>query len=111
MIRRPPRTTRTDTLFPYTTLFRSCQRAVFGGAGVSLAWRREVSDRGHQRLPHDPGAELGVGWLGAGRVLHQTGVGRTGRDAVPQLQVELRDGVRLLRAFQADPLSARKNVV
>src|SRR3546814_10560667 len=27
MIRRPPRSTRTDTLFPYTTLFRS-------GAGV-----------------------------------------------------------------------------
>src|SRR3546814_10014065 len=28
LIRRPPRSTRTDTLFPYTTLFRSC--------GVSL---------------------------------------------------------------------------
>src|SRR3546814_12477671 len=26
MIRRPPRSTRTDTLFPYTTLFRSCRR-------------------------------------------------------------------------------------
>src|SRR3546814_3319593 len=26
MIRRPPRSTRTDTLFPYTTLFRSIQR-------------------------------------------------------------------------------------
>src|SRR3546814_11962569 len=26
MIRRPPRSTRTDTLFPYTTLFRSQQR-------------------------------------------------------------------------------------
>src|SRR3546814_11514610 len=26
MIRRPPRSTRTDTLFPYTTLFRSGQR-------------------------------------------------------------------------------------
>src|SRR3546814_3189368 len=26
MIRRPPRSTRTDTLFPYTTLFRSPQR-------------------------------------------------------------------------------------
>src|SRR3546814_18850513 len=26
MIRRPPRSTRTDTLFPYTTLFRSCDR-------------------------------------------------------------------------------------
>src|SRR3546814_203597 len=29
MIRRPPRSTRTDTLFPYTTLFRSsCDRSV-----------------------------------------------------------------------------------
>src|SRR3546814_10207947 len=27
MIRRPPRSTRTDTLFPYTTLFRSIQLA------------------------------------------------------------------------------------
>src|SRR3546814_5814592 len=27
MIRRPPRSTRTDTLFPYTTLFRSCPPA------------------------------------------------------------------------------------
>src|SRR3546814_9239112 len=26
MIRRPPRSTRTDTLFPYTTLFRSAQQ-------------------------------------------------------------------------------------
>src|SRR3546814_16104041 len=28
MIRRPPRSTRTDTLFPYTTLFRSDQNAI-----------------------------------------------------------------------------------
>src|SRR3546814_4804261 len=28
MIRRPPRSTRTDTLFPYTTLFRSQCRAL-----------------------------------------------------------------------------------
>src|SRR3546814_4479155 len=34
MIRRPPRSTRTDTLFPYTTLFRSP-----GGAQRRLAWR------------------------------------------------------------------------
>src|SRR3546814_19810622 len=27
MIRRPPRSTRTDTLFPYTTLFRSSLRS------------------------------------------------------------------------------------
>src|SRR3546814_8493894 len=30
MIRRPPRSTRTDTLFPYTTLFRSWPRAFAG---------------------------------------------------------------------------------
>src|SRR3546814_7055974 len=30
MIRRPPRSTRTDTLFPYPTLFRSRVRAVRG---------------------------------------------------------------------------------
>src|SRR3546814_8992301 len=39
MIRRPPRSTRTDTLFPYTTLFRSLDSllqaaAVTAGAGL-----------------------------------------------------------------------------
>src|SRR3546814_19797335 len=33
MIRRPPRSTRTDTLFPYTTLFRSARLAHAGSAG------------------------------------------------------------------------------
>src|SRR3546814_5694865 len=33
MIRRPPRSTRTDTLFPYTTLFRSILKAMDTGAG------------------------------------------------------------------------------
>src|SRR3546814_18919863 len=32
MIPRPPRSTRTDTLFPYTTLFRSHPEREFGGA-------------------------------------------------------------------------------
>src|SRR3546814_11217885 len=32
MIRRPPRSTRTDTLFPYTTLFRSYPDPVLGGS-------------------------------------------------------------------------------
>src|SRR3546814_1189097 len=31
MIRRPPRSTRTDTLFPYTTLFRSDGLIIFAG--------------------------------------------------------------------------------
>src|SRR3546814_14675395 len=33
MIRRPPRSTRTDTLFPYTTLFRSLYRRNLVGSG------------------------------------------------------------------------------
>src|SRR3546814_20556426 len=35
MIRRPPRSTRTDTLFPYTTLFRSLWRRL--GAQIARA--------------------------------------------------------------------------
>src|SRR3546814_13266679 len=34
MIRRPPRSTRTDTLFPYTTLFRSTHRETIDVAGT-----------------------------------------------------------------------------
>src|SRR3546814_12017177 len=38
MIRRPPRSTRTDTLFPYTTLFRSFTfRPEPDGAGATVA--------------------------------------------------------------------------
>src|SRR3546814_12968109 len=35
MIRRPPRSTRTDILFPYTTLFRSSRRAAAAEAAAS----------------------------------------------------------------------------
>src|SRR3546814_19588942 len=34
MVRRPPRSTRTDTLFPYTTLFRSLNLSVRSQANV-----------------------------------------------------------------------------
>src|SRR3546814_11593739 len=37
MIRRPPRSTRTDTLFPYTTLFRSARPGQ-----TPVAWRDEL---------------------------------------------------------------------
>src|SRR3546814_10820833 len=48
MIRRPPRSTRTDTLFPYTTLFRSATLRR-GGSGGNPAWDRsgESRDRVH----------------------------------------------------------------
>src|SRR3546814_2999808 len=48
MIRRPPRSTRTDTLFPYTTLFRSeLPRLQAGGVA-------KVRD------PHRPGGRAGA---------------------------------------------------
>src|SRR3546814_3339946 len=36
MIRRPPRSTRTDTLFPYTTLFRSVLKIVGDGQNLCV---------------------------------------------------------------------------
>src|SRR3546814_20029062 len=44
MIRRPPRSTRTDTLFPYTTLFRSAPRCCPSpdNAGASAATCRNA---------------------------------------------------------------------
>src|SRR3546814_1160721 len=64
MIRRPPRSTRTDTLFPYTTLFRSedlARVAVKGGQrafGAERRLRQAVragDDRARRRIGHDEG--------------------------------------------------------
>src|SRR3546814_3071581 len=64
MIRRPPRSTRTDTLFPYTTLFRSAHQpeilaqaaAVLADRDRALAHHDKGDDRheGRQR-DHQPG--------------------------------------------------------
>src|SRR3546814_232892 len=43
MIRRPPRSTRTDTLFPYTTLFRSEPLVMVSGVGAGLEHLQPVS--------------------------------------------------------------------
>src|SRR3546814_5197935 len=43
MIRRPPRSTRTDTLFPYTTLFRST--AKYGKPPENQAWGDYVATK------------------------------------------------------------------
>src|SRR3546814_1376134 len=43
MIRRPPRSTRTDTLFPYTTLFRSPFLSPAGEAGERATAARNAA--------------------------------------------------------------------
>src|SRR3546814_13711920 len=90
MIRRPPRSTRTDTLFPYTTLFRSGRDAhsqggrnrpsprgasghgahlVAGGAPRGAGARpRSVEDQGHgQGRAADQGRRTRRGQGGEGR--------------------------------------------
>src|SRR3546814_11872000 len=47
MIRRPPRSTRTDTLFPYTTLFRSIRQIL--RAARRLAQKRNRIERARSR--------------------------------------------------------------
>src|SRR3546814_11187881 len=64
MIRRPPRSTRTDTLFPYTTLFRS--RRIIPAT---------VPDQQHSRAP----TTIANGDA-SGDAMH-FGVGRFGQDA------------------------------
>src|SRR3546814_3426799 len=58
MIRRPPRSTRTDTLFPYTTLFRS-HRCLAGAVGpddgedfIALHVEFDLVDRKQAAEPH-----------------------------------------------------------
>src|SRR3546814_9855406 len=48
MIRRPPRSTRTDTLFPYTTLFRSLTYVkAHARYGVTPLVQRDIDQRFH----------------------------------------------------------------
>src|SRR3546814_5175381 len=61
MIRRPPRSTRTETLFPYTTLFRSFADITAvadapyhqAGAADDVARRKNPRQTGHHRLMID----------------------------------------------------------
>src|SRR3546814_3968853 len=53
MIRRPPRSTRTDTLFPYTTLFRSLRTAERRNASAAaLGSANPYQGRGSARRLH-----------------------------------------------------------
>src|SRR3546814_2597852 len=56
MIRRPPRSTRTDTLFPYTTLFRSTDSRAErrGGRPDRAAAGRQRHAERHPRRRHQP---------------------------------------------------------
>src|SRR3546814_13116654 len=57
MIRRPPRSTRTDTLFPYTTLFRSALSQIIDSATlrppvVLPSWAEQANGRPRRPVSH-----------------------------------------------------------
>src|SRR3546814_6641688 len=65
MIRRPPRSTRTDTPFPYTTLFRSPVLVL----GLDHLVRRQLDTGAFEdAVEHSPGGDLSVLRRGVGVV-------------------------------------------
>src|SRR3546814_14108402 len=72
MIRRPPRSTRTDTLFPYTTLVRSkapgtgnrMRQEKRPAHGVRTGLRRIGGPKGSEELGHRRRAALGFDLAG-----------------------------------------------
>src|SRR3546814_16379233 len=83
MIRRPPRSTRTDPLFPYTTLFRS-KYSLFSGVTtlVRLVWWAfiiafsSVSATQAQTSMPEAGARVEVGQLKVAPNLRMHQIGR-----------------------------------
>src|SRR3546814_13645679 len=76
MIRRPPRSTRTDTLFPYTTLFRSSLAAIVAVFGA-IAPRavRHLADL-LEKVPQSP--RTAAGHAGVIFVAHTAFIGAAG---------------------------------
>src|SRR3546814_19404717 len=75
MVRRPPRSTRTDTLFPYTTLFRSLYRIVGATHPNLVAAEGETYRDSLKALAEALGVAGNIAWdnrfLGSGELLDQ----------------------------------------
>src|SRR3546814_6271460 len=71
MIRRPPRSTRTDTLFPYTTLFRSIALPFRPGGRDFFLERIEIAHDAHTL------AAPARRWLDQQRRTDRSGMGRS----------------------------------
>src|SRR3546814_12109539 len=72
MIRRPPRSTRTDTLFPYTTLVRSAQFVLSqtGGKGRLEVGSLTLRSDSGAKADLASGSRLGFSWPGGSLTLN-----------------------------------------
>src|SRR3546814_8474992 len=89
MIRRPTRSTRTDTLFPYTTLFRSRGRADAAIPRQVGAAGRRRNVRGSERRGTPPGGRAGM-QRDAGRATRRGEHGRRSEEHTSELQSLMR---------------------
>src|SRR3546814_11204770 len=101
MIRRPPRSTRTDTLFPYTTLFRSRRR----GAAVADRVRCQTGQ------PDDPACEQGSGVSDRVSAVDVGPWRAAWLRRVSQRHLRLRDGRAQRRILSQGRRAERKSVV
>src|SRR3546814_11964825 len=99
MVRRPPRSTRTDTLFPYTTLFRSLLDALRPRA---LAMMQDARTHPMLRALWWPRLDEAIGWIGA-TMAAQVSDGRR------VLAAELRGAIDLAGVTLKDRKSTRLN--
>src|SRR3546814_5320268 len=76
MIRRPPRSTRTDTLLPYTTLFRSEGVQFFEDREAVPPQRRAADDEGREAV--GPGQQRVSGEQAAERMTEQDAIAARG---------------------------------
>src|SRR3546814_11388251 len=114
MIRRPPRSTRTDTLFPYTTLFRSVAIActndkIFGRLAELMGHPEVAGDGKYGTIKQREADRKGVDGMVADWTMQhgqQAVVNLCGPAQVPCGLVAVIDGV-----LQALPYAARESSV
>src|SRR3546814_15170711 len=84
MIRRTPRSTRTDTLFPYTTLFRSAQRpgSLFYGYASTYLMRILAGAGADERKDYAPDCGDGTGFGDAAGRRRRNQLGQSARRKV-----------------------------
>src|SRR3546814_18548825 len=106
MIRRPPGSTRTDTLFPYTTLFRSAHANSVGLGADSVTVRGAQAGYlapGLGAVLQSSAGEVSIGAVGAERQLTNVAAGSAATDAVNVAQLQgAMDEVSADGAFRSD---------